>query len=195
MRRYGCIVADPPWPYETSAALVGRGGKGTVGALRAMKDYVQVGVKQHYGVLTVEQIANLDVGRISAFDAHLYLWTTNAFMEEAHQVARRWGFVPKTILTWVKEKKDGTWPSMKTGHHFRGASEHIVFCQRGTLPKKGPPRPTVYWHPRLSHSEKPQLFFDLAVEKSPGPYIELFARKVRRGWFRWGNEVVSTERL
>jgi N6-adenosine-specific RNA methylase IME4 len=34
--------------------------------------------------------------------AHLYLWTTNAFLCEAHDVARAWGFNPKTLLTWGK---------------------------------------------------------------------------------------------
>ena len=32
-------------------------------------------------------------------NAHLYLWFTNSFAVEAHQIAQAWGFRPATILT------------------------------------------------------------------------------------------------
>jgi len=45
---------------------------------------------------------------------------------------------------------------------------------------------TWYAAPRGAHSEKPQLFLDLVERMSPGPYVELFARKPRLGWDSWG---------
>jgi len=42
--------------------------------------------------------------------------------------------------------------------------------------------------PRGSHSAKPEAFLDLVEQVSPGPYLELFARRQRLGWDTWGNE-------
>jgi N6-adenosine-specific RNA methylase IME4 len=192
--KFGCIVADPPWQYKGQVA-VGCGGKGGDGFKTDGQKYVQVGADNIYPTMPLEDIIALDVKSLALPDSHLYLWTTNAFLADgsAAKVAVAWGFKPITIITWTKEKKNQEGEaSMKTGFHFRGATEHIVFCTRGRTPQKGLPRPTSFYHPRLPHSAKPQLFFDLAVEKSPGPYLEMFARTARDGWERWGNEVEST---
>ena len=39
------------------------------------------------------------------------------------------------------------------------------------------------------HSEKPDAAYELVESVSPGPRLELFARRVRNGWATWGNEV------
>jgi N6-adenosine-specific RNA methylase IME4 len=49
--------------------------------------------------------------------------------------------------------------------------------------------------PRGRHSEKPEAFFDLVEEVSPGPYLELFARRARFGWDYWGDESLQTVEL
>jgi N6-adenosine-specific RNA methylase IME4 len=43
-------------------------------------------------------------------------------------------------------------------------------------------------HP-ARHSEKPEEAFALIEAVSPGPRLELFARRARPGWTVWGNEV------
>jgi N6-adenosine-specific RNA methylase IME4 len=131
----------------------------------------------------------MPVASVADNQAHLYLWTTNAFMREAHDLAEAWGFKVKTCLTWGKVKDDGT-ASMKTGYYFRGATEHCLFAVRGRLPlqvKHG--KPTLYLSRRLPHSVKPEWFYALCEECSPGPRLELFARRARPGWTVWGNEV------
>lgn len=45
--------------------------------------------------------------------------------------------------------------------------------------------------PRRKHSEKPEAFLDLVEQVSPGPYLELFARRQRLGWDTWGNEALN----
>ena len=93
--------------------------------------------------------------------------------------------------TWTKVKADDpTTPSMKTGYYFRGATEHAIFCVRGSL-KIQTTRgvSTAFLHPRTPHSVKPDAFYALVEECSPGPYLELFARRPRTGWSVWGNEV------
>ncbi len=191
--KFGTILADPAWPYRSPRAVVGNGGRGNPDG--HAKDITQVDASAHYPVMTLEEIKALPVEEVAADAAHLYLWTTNAFMVEAHDVARAWGFQPKTILTWVKLKLDRPEVSMKTGHWYRSATEHIVFGVRGSQRLLGSAVPTAYLLPRLPHSEKPEFFYKLVEAQSPGPYLELFARRRWPGWDAWGNEIESTIRL
>ena len=190
--KYKTILADPPWPYNSPKAIVGNGGRGSLNA----KNIIQVDVERHYDTMTLEAIQNLQIEERCEADAHLYLWTTNSFMVEAHEVARSWGFTPKTILTWVKiQNSEPVKPSMKTGYWYRSATEHIVFAVRGKLRLAGNATPTAFLLPRLPHSVKPDFFYDLIEDQSPGPYLELFARRVRDGWSQWGNQIESTIQL
>ena len=189
MKKYSTIMADPPWPYR-GTAVVGNGGRGKCNGRAS--SFTQVGVRQHYPTMSIKDLAALPVLSLAKDNSHLYLWTTNSFMVEAHELAKAWGFTPKTILTWVKVcKNDTARPSMKTGYYYRSASEHILFAIRGRMRLCGPCRPTAYLHTRLPHSVKPDFFFNLAEEQSPGPYLELFARQLRKGWDQWGNEIES----
>lgn len=174
-KKFSTIVADPPWNYGTGAI------KGSIN------------LENHYSTLSVEQICSIDVSSVAADNAHLYLWTTNAFMVEAHAIAESWGFTPKTILTWVKtKKKNPAEPSMRCGYWYRGATEHMLFCVKGRLRLKGKQcRPTAYLSQRLPHSVKPEWSYQLIEEQSFGPYLEMFSRRKRVGWCHWGNEVVS----
>jgi N6-adenosine-specific RNA methylase IME4 len=53
--------------------------------------------------------------------------------------------------------------------------------------------PTTWWAwPVGEHSRKPEHFQDLVEQVSPGPYLELFARRHRLGWDVWGDQVNST---
>lgn len=181
---YTTIVADPPWPYGNAndprpmyktAEEVAAGQKGVN--------------RLGYSSLGMPELREMPVADLAADDAHLYLWTTNAFMVEAHDLARAWGFEPKSILTWTKTHQDDpTRVSMKTGYYFRGATEHAIFAVRGSLrlqTRDG--LPTGYLWPRIGeHSRKPEAFLDLVEKASPGPYVELFCRRPRLGWDSWG---------
>jgi N6-adenosine-specific RNA methylase IME4 len=54
------------------------------------------------------------------------------------------------------------------------------------------PLSTWYQWPRGQHSAKPDAFYDLVEAVSPGPYLELFARRARFGWSYWGDESLGT---
>lgn len=187
MNSYRTIVADPPWPYHSTD-------------LKAAPDHRPntwngptggVAARERYGLMSVADISALGVRDLAAKDAHLYLWTTNSFMEEAHDVTRAWGFEPKTIITWAKVKEDGS-PSMKMGYWYRSATEHCLFAVRGSLRLLDKIcLPTFFQHHRLPHSVKPQAFFSMVERASPGPRLELFARERRLGWDAWGNEVAT----
>lgn len=182
---YATIVADPPWPYDTTV-------NGTAALPRSIKKDGQVGRgvgNFRYSTMPIADLCAMPVRDLAAPNAHLYLWVTNSFMVEGHQIARAWGFKPKTVLTWVKTQQDNPCRvSMKTGYYFRGATEHVIFAVKGSLPlatTEG--MPTAYLWPRVAaHSVKPAAFGDLVEKVSPGPYLELFARQPRLGWDSWG---------
>lgn len=183
--KYNTVLADPPWPYNN------------VDGPRAAPDHRPnswntptgaVGSALRYGSMPIAKLKELKLN--VSDNAHLYLWTTNSFLVEAHDVAHAWGFKPKTLITWVKMKTDGT-PSMKAGYYYRGATEHILFCVRGKQRLLGLPAPTAYLSPRLAHSVKPEWSYRLIEQQSPGPYFEMFARVVRPNWDAWGNQVIG----
>jgi N6-adenosine-specific RNA methylase IME4 len=181
--KYRTIVADPPWPYPA----VG-GNQGAPGASAPKKNgNMSKSARLPYPTLRVQEIAGLQPPVED--NAHLYLWTTNRFMDDAFDVVRAWGFMPKTILTWTKVHQDDSLRvSMKVGYYFRGATEHCIFGVRGSLRTTVTNLPTGYLWPRLPHSVKPEAFYDLVESVPPGPYLELFARRNRLGWDTWGNE-------
>lgn len=183
VKLFRCVVADPPWPYNIR-------GPGSSKSHRPNSHGAAPSSSERYGSMTIEELCSLPVLDWVEDNAHLYLWVTNSFLVEAHRVAESWGFTPKTLITWVKKKEDGT-PSMKTGYYYRGATEHVLFCVRGSLRLVGPARPTVFETRRLPHSVKPEEFYSLVEEQTPGPYLELFTRRKRVGWHSWGNEVQS----
>jgi N6-adenosine-specific RNA methylase IME4 len=161
--KYRTIVADPPWRYDQHSTS------------RGIVDYP---------TMTIGEIAMLRVADHAEQDAHLWLWTTNAFMEEAHRVARCWGFHPLTIVTWCK-------PGPGVGHYVRNNTEHIIFATKGRAqtPVEKPLSSWFVW-PRGKHSEKPGEFYDLVEQVSPSPRLEMFARRQHLGWDTWGDEAL-----
>lgn len=188
--KFQTIVADPPWKYgSTGAHLQDRTGGRNVDGRGA-----NVSSEHRYGSMSINELKDLNVTSVTADNAHLYLWTTNSFMVEAHELACSWGFCPKTIITWVKIKKQtknntDLEPSRKSGYYYRGATEHIIFCVRGSLKlQTSRALPTALLTERLPHSVKPDEFYDMVDEASPGPVLELFARRARQGWAAWGEQ-------
>jgi N6-adenosine-specific RNA methylase IME4 len=172
--KYRTVVADPPWAYRDKLRI-GSGPK-------------HKGADSQYQTMPLEEIKALGVGEWADSDAHLYLWVTNAFMAEGHEIAKAWGFQVRTILTWVK-------PRVGLGHYFRNNTEHVLFCVRGSLKTLTTPLRTAYEWPQGRHSEKPAAFYDLVEQVSPGPYLDVFARVHRFHWDAWGNEVYKPPHL
>jgi N6-adenosine-specific RNA methylase IME4 len=164
---YRTLVADPPWRYDSKLQ-----------GLRGATDYP---------TMTQEQLMTMPVGLWGLPDSHLYLWTTDAFMVQAHQVAKAWGYEVKNILTWVKGRDQNS-VRMGVGFYYRHATEHVLFCVRGSLSVLNHGQPNVFFAPRTGHSEKPAAFYDLAERMSPGPYLDVFARKQRFNWDTFGDE-------
>lgn len=161
-RKYGCVYMDPPWSY---------GNQGTRAATH-----------KHYSTLTIQQIAGLPIGDLAAEKSHLHLWTTNGFLKDAIALLEGWGFDFKSTFIWCK-------PQLGIGNYWRCSHEILLLGVRGG--KTFPPTNIKSWveAPRGKHSAKPEAVRVLIEKVSPGPRIELFARRPSEGWDHWGDQV------
>lgn len=162
-KKYRTILADPPWDVQQ---------KGDRGAER------------HYSLMTLDEIAALPVADLAEDNAHLWLWVTNATLRQGYDIAEAWGFTVRSPLTWVKFR-------LGLGTYLRNSTEHLLFATRGTAPVEFRSQPTWINAPVQDHSHKPEEQYALIERVSPGPYLELFARRPQPGWDAWGNEVAS----
>ena len=149
---YGTIVIDPPWPWHYKGPLI----------------------KKHYDEMSLAEIRSIPVRRSGA--DHLWLWTTNAHMVEAMITALKWGYQYRSLLTWAK-------PRTTFGWWLRGQTEHVIFASRTRENRKFSGKiSTLLNAPYQGHSVKPDAFYPIVRALSPGPYLELFARRPREGW-------------
>jgi N6-adenosine-specific RNA methylase IME4 len=135
-----------------------------------------------YPSMPVDDIMAMPVQDRTCENAILWLWTTNAFMVQAHNVAVAWGFTVKTILTWVKNK-------IGTGDWLRGQTEHCLMCVRGKPVVELTNQTTVLHGPLREHSRKPDEFYAMVETLCPGSKCDLFSRQERTGWVSFGAEV------
>lgn len=170
---YRTIVADPPWRYRsTLPAFANQGDRRSA---------------VPYDTMTVGEIAALPVGEWAERDAHLYLWATNTHLPSAWDIARAWGFEYSTLLVWCKRPRGfAGFPT------YNVCTEYVLFCRRGKLAASERIDRNWWEWPRQSHSAKPEAFLDLVEQVSPGPYLEMFARRARLGWDYWGDESLQT---
>ena len=200
-QRYHTIVADPPWPMPETGKTT-RGATDTAGVYTAKSGRTIDGtwwgrhrggtIKLPYPIMAVNEIAELPVSDLAESNAHLYLWTTNRFLEDAYAVCRAWSFRPAQLLVWCK-------PPMGVGFGgaFTTTTEFILFARRGSLPFTQRQDSSwwrwsrVYENGHIAHSAKPDAFLDLVEQVSPGPRLEMFARRQRLGWDTWGDQALE----
>jgi N6-adenosine-specific RNA methylase IME4 len=162
--RFPTVVADPPWQYANTAS---RGA-----------------AENHYPTLTLQQICSEPIAQIADDNAHLHLWTTNAFLEDAFTIIRAWGFEYKSCMVWVK-------PTIGMGNYWRVSHEFLLFATRGRLPFGRNDVPSWREARRSRHSSKPFCFRELIEQVSPGPYLEVYGREEHpsTAWTVYGNQV------
>jgi N6-adenosine-specific RNA methylase IME4 len=162
---YPVLCADPPWRYESN----------TTPDTRA--------IENHYPTMSLAEIKALGVP--ASEDAVLFMWATSPKLAESLEVLEAWGFSYRTCMVWVKDR-------IGMGYYARQQHELLLIGKRGNLAVPDPSdRPaSVFNAPRVEHSVKPQIAYDLIAAMYPDlPRVELFARSIREGWAAWGNEV------
>lgn len=180
--QYRCVVVDPPWPQKGAGAL--RGREGFLDATGSSKP-------MPYPTMTVDQITALPVADLAHPDGcHLYVWTTNRFLADTFRVVAGWGFTYSTTLVWAKRAMGGG-----LGGDYGITTEFVLYARRGRLPALN--RITGTWFEwkrpydergKPMHSAKPEGFYVMAEAVSPGPRLDMFARRGRMGWDCWGDQ-------
>ncbi|MEV7828368.1 MT-A70 family methyltransferase [Microbacterium enclense] len=162
--KFVTIIADPPWGNQ--------GQKGKYGAI------------SHYDLMPIGAIRDMPVGDLAADNAHAYIWCYPAVRRVAEEVMEAWGFRFVDEFVWGKDQ-------MGLGQYFRHAHETLLLGVKGKLPVKFRGQRSFAMLPRQAHSHKPEEVHQMVQRMSPGPYVELFARRPFPGWKVWGNEIDS----
>ena len=164
--RYRVIYADPPWSYGNS-----------------MPDYFTE-QRDHYRLMTLEEICKLPIKDIAQDNAVLFLWVTSPILEESFQVIKSWGFKYKSSFVWDKIKHN-------MGHYNSVRHEMLLIATKGScMPDIPKLYDSVQSIERTGHSEKPEEFINIIDTIYPlGNRLELFARNKVEGWDVYGNEI------
>lgn len=168
------ILADPPWRFTNRT--------GKVAPEHRRLD--------RYSTMSLSDIKAMPVSAVTSRDAHLYLWVPNALLPDGLDVLSSWGFRYVSNIVWAKRRKDGGPDGRGVGFYFRNVTEILLFGVKGSLRTLPPARSQVNMLEtrKREHSRKPDEQYELIMNCSPGPYLELFARHSRTGWSSWGDE-------
>lgn len=116
------------------------------------------------------------------------------------ELAEAWGFDVVNEIIWLK-------PNYGLGKFPRPGHETLFICRRGKPQWSDAPEvtsthsvqkwnvPYMRGNGGKQHSRKPDAALDLIERVSPGPYVELFARRARFGWDYWGDESLGTAEM
>lgn len=174
-KRFGTILADPPWQFQNKTGKVAPEHKRL----------------NRYSTMTLEDIKRLPVNQVTADVAHLYLWVPNALLPDGLAVLNAWGFTYKGNIVWEKVRKDGGPDGRGVGFYFRNVTELILFGVKGKNARTraaGRRQVNFIATRKREHSRKPDEQYPIIEACSHGPLLELFARGVRKGWSAWGNQ-------
>ncbi len=174
-RKFGTILADPPWRF------INRTGKVAPEHKRLAR----------YETMQTSEIATMPIANLADNPAHLYLWVPNALLPEGLQVMKAWGFDYKSNIIWHKIRKDGGSDGRGVGFYFRNVTEILLFGTRGKGARTlapGRSQVNMMQTRKREHSRKPDEQYELIEKCSRGPFLELFARGTRPGWAYWGNQ-------
>lgn len=177
--KFGTIVVDPPWAFTFSTRKSEAGNNGWRGS-----------TDRHYRNMSMGELRNLPIPDVAADDSVLWLWSVNALLDDACDLLKHWGFDYKNTLTWAKTAKHGG-PAVGMGFWMRGATEHLLLGVKGKPKPLRRNQPTWFASPPGRHSAKPEAAYDAIETLTPGPYLDVFARRQRDGWTCWGDEVVT----
>lgn len=148
--RFVTLAFDPPWQDETVSAHQ----------------------RPPYATMTEAEIAAIPVDEWAMDEGHLYVHAPGPFVPTAVRLAQGWGYDFKQILTYRKA-------SISMGRYFRTRDEYVVFATRGGLMLGRADLQNGFEGAPGEHSEKPESFYELVRQASPGPYGEAFQRKPR----------------
>ena len=178
MKKYGVILADPPWSYYSWDANTGPNGRTAA---------------KHYDVMSIEEIAALPIINLAADNCALFLWSVWPDLFRAKEVIEAWGFTYRTIAwVWAKMNKSSLGFHIGLGYYTRANTEPCLLAVKGKMPPAVKDVMALIVSPIRQHSRKPDEQYPKIKRLYPNEkYLELFARRPHPGWDVWGNEVDS----
>ena len=118
-------------------------------------------------------------------NAFVFLWTTQKFLPDAYSILEWWGIRYRFTLVW--EKNTGPKPF----NHPYSNAEFVLVGSPKFLDEKD--FKAVFRFPTAGHSVKPEGFYALLRRVTPGPRLDIFARRRIAGFQPWGDEAPNTE--
>jgi N6-adenosine-specific RNA methylase IME4 len=184
--KFNVIIADPPWKFDDKLTMssVKRGAE-----------------SQYKGVLSVDDIVNIDVQSIVGDWGVLALWVPSSMLSDGLRTMTSWGFRQTTTYVWGKTTKSGK-IEFGMGRMFRGSHEIALIgtcgkpyanlqnkSQRSLIVDEDLP-PDFELALNEMHSKKPQnLHNSFNLMFPDAKKLELFARRHTEGWTCTGNEL------
>lgn len=187
-KRFGSIGSDPQWKFLTRSAA-GEGRSANI----------------HYKTEEVDKIKDLPVGQLLADDGAFYMWMVDWCPQDALDLLAHWGLKHvTTAFTWVKTNPsltpnhdevdiwaNSTW-HMGQGYWTRANPEQCWLATKGNPKRLYADVRQLIVAPVMEHSRKPDEWLDRIERLTEGDYLELQARRPRKGWTSWGDELEWT---
>lgn len=170
-KKFQIIYADPAWSYW-------EGG--------------QKNQSLHYQTMSIKDICELPINKISNDNSILFLWVTYPILKESFDVIESWGFKYSTCgFVWVKKNKKSDSYFFGNGSWTRANSELCLIATKGSITRLDASISQIVDEKISEHSRKPLLVKKLITDLVGDlPRIELFSRnKEKDGWFNWGNNI------
>lgn len=175
-KRFGSIGADPQWKFLTRSAA-GEGRSANI----------------HYKTEEVDRIKDLPVGELLADDGAFYMWMVDWCPQDALDLLAHWGLKHvTTAFTWVKQNASGEGWHMGQGYWTRANPEQCWLATKGNPKRLYADVRQLIVAPVMEHSRKPDEWLDRIERLTEGDYLELQARRPRKGWTSWGDELEWT---
>jgi N6-adenosine-specific RNA methylase IME4 len=183
-RKFKSIGMDPQWKFLTRSEA-GEGRSANI----------------HYKTEEVDKIKQLPVGELAADDCALYMWMVDWCPQDALDLISHYGFEHiTTAFTWVKTNGDDpdmrVWDkstfAMGQGYWSRANPEDCWLATRGNPKRLYADVRQLIVAPVMEHSRKPDEWLELIERLTEGDYLELQARRPRKGWVSWGDELEFT---
>ncbi len=179
MAGYGVVYADPPWQFDLRSE---RGDRKSPQA--------------HYACMPTDDICalrqTLGLDFVCAEHCVLVMWATFPMLPHAFKVMAAWGFKYKSGGTWLK-KTTNDLDSFGPGYLYRSSCEPWLLGTRGAPQILSRSERNSITAKTRGHSVKPDEMYRKIERQFHGPYLELFARRQRKGWDSWGNELQAEE--
>lgn len=175
-KRFGSIGSDPQWKFLTRSAA-GEGRSANI----------------HYKTEEVDKIKDLPVRELLADDGAFYMWMVDWCPQDALDLLAHWGLKHvTTAFTWVKQNASGEGWHMGQGYWTRANPEQCWLATKGNPKRLYADVRQLIVAPVMEHSRKPDEWLDRIERLTEGDYLELQARRPRKGWTSWGDELEWT---